>query len=45
MDVFCLWFDEWCLSDGFTNVRRDATVQWNDWWSAAHIVPGGNDSV
>ena len=33
------------LPDGFTGVRRDARVQWNEWWTAAHVEIGGNDSV
>ena len=33
------------LHDGFTGVRRDAMVQWNEWWTAAHVEIGGNDSV
>ena len=33
------------LPDGFTGVRRDAMVQWNEWWTAAHVEIGGNDSV
>ena len=31
--------------DGFTVVRRDAIVRWNEWWTAAHVEIGGNDSV
>ena len=33
------------LPDGFTGVRRDAMVQWNEWWTAAHVETGRNDSV
>ena len=33
------------LPDGFTGVRRDAMVQWNEWWTEAHVEIGGNDSV
>ena len=33
------------LPYGFSIVRRDAMVQWNEWWTAAHVEIGGNDSV
>ena len=29
------------LPDGFTGVRRDAMVQWNEWWTVAHVEIGG----
>ena len=29
------------LPDSFTGVRRDATVQWNEWWTAAPVEIGG----
>ena len=31
------------LPNGFTSVRRDAMVQLNDWWTAAHVETGRNE--